>query len=159
MREEMDQFLAEGIARYVEARETIAAFEQGVGSIVEQAAKTRNNWRPLRDVEIGRVIINRSNQSGYWVAIEITGTSPRSERTVVDCGLWWKCGKTEGPIVYVNYFKEPKRVTNFPWREEAGGIQSFSAWQRTFLYLPLQEPAEINTSLNRLWDALLKQLK
>jgi len=156
---ENGRFLEEGIKRYEEARDTIIIFEQEMGNILERAAKNRKDWHPLKGVKIGRAIANRSNEFGYWIAIEIKGKSPRREKAVIDCGLWWKWVDVPYPFIYANYYKQPKRVASFTWKKKGSNIQSFSKWQRTFLYLPLRKVADIEESLNSLLGALLKQLK
>ncbi len=159
MNTENNRFLEDGIKRYEEARDTIIAFEQGMEKIVEQAATNRKDWHPLTGVKIGRASANRSGQYGYWVAIEITGKSPRGEKAVVDCGLWWKWADVPYPFIYANYNKQPKRVADFTWKNKGSNIQSFTKWQRTFLYLPLRKVADIEEGLNSLLKALLKQLE
>jgi hypothetical protein len=162
MKTEYGQFFEEGIRRYEEARDTIIVFEQGLAEIVEQTAKKRKDWRPLKDHKIGHASANRSDQYGYWIAIEITGKTPQGKRAVIDCGLWWKAEKWAGvtyPIIYANYNKQPEWVADFIWKKKNSKIQSFSAWGRTFLYLPLEKVADIEGSLNTSLSALLKQLK
>jgi hypothetical protein len=159
MNTENGRFLEEGIKRYGEARDTVIAFEQEMGKIVEQAAKNRKDWHPLKGVKIGRAIANRSNEFGYWIAVAITGKSSRGEKAVIDCGLWWKWADVSYPFIYANYYKQPKRVAAFTWKKKGSNIQSFSKWQRTFLYLPLRKAADIEEGLNSLLRALLKQLE
>ena len=138
MNSENDRFLEEGIKRYEVARDTISAFEKEMAKILDQAAKNRKNWRPLNKVEFGRQSFDRSSgQNGYWVGITIKGKSARGEKVVIDSGLWWKCPEVQFPIIYANYYFEPKRVMGFAWKNRGGKIRSFSAWQRTFLYLSL----------------------
>ena len=158
MKFENDRFLEAGIKHYVRARDTIIAFEEGIGNVVKQAVENRKDWHPLKRAKIGKVSASSGGQYGYWIAIEITGKSPRGENTVVDCGLWWKWEDVPGPFIYASYYKQPKRVSNFTWKSKGKKIQSFSKWQRTFLYLPLRRVADIKKSLNVLLSALLKQL-
>ncbi len=161
MNAENGRFFEEGIKRYEEARDTIVAFEQGLGKIVEQTVRKRKDWHPLKAPKIGRASANRSDQFGYWIAIEIVGKTPQGERAVIDCGLWWKAEKWAGvpcPIIYSNFNKRPKRVAGFFWKRKSSEIKSFSAWGRTFLYLPLKELAGIEEGLNTSLNALLRQL-
>jgi hypothetical protein len=159
MKNENGQFLDEGIKRYEEARDTIIAFEQAMGKIVKHAAENRKDWHPLQGAKIGRASASPGSQYGYWIAIEVSGKSPRGERRVIDCGLWWKWADVPYTFIYASYaFKQPKRVANFAWKNNGNNIQSFSKWQRTFLYLPLRKVADIEKSLNSLLSALLKQL-
>jgi hypothetical protein len=159
MNSENGQFLEDGIKRYEEARDTINAFEKEMAKILDQAAKNRKDWRPLNEVKFGRQSFDRgSGQHGYWVGLTIKGKSRRGEKAVIDCGIWWKCAKVQSPIIYANYYFEPKRVMGFAWKNRGSNIRSFSAWQRTFLYLPLRKVADIKESLNSLLSALLKQL-
>ena len=172
MNSENSRFLEEGIKHYEEARDTVSAFEKywenrpitrGCGWKVfkrwEYIMKNRENWRPLNEAKIGRITFtNRNSKYGYWIAIEITGKSPRGEKAIIDCGLWWKCPKVEKPIIYANYYYEPKRVTDFAWKKRGSEIDSFTEWQRTFLHLPLRKATDIEEGLNSLLTALLKQL-
>jgi hypothetical protein len=160
MKTKNNRFLDKGIKRYEEARDTISAFEQEMGKILEHATTCRKDWRPLRVVKFGRPSPDRAaGQYGYWIALAVKGKSSRGERVVIDCGLWWKCGKVDAPIIYANYYYEPKRVMGFVWNNINSDIRSFFAWKRTFLYLPLRKREEIEGSLNRILGALLKQLK
>lgn len=159
MKIEDRRFLEEGIKRYEEARDTIIAFEQAMKEVLKQATNNRHDWKPLKGVEIKRPSASPSSQYGYWIAIEVRGKSPRGENVVLDCGLWWKWHEVGHPFIYTNYYNEPKRVRDFHWDSKGSDIRSFPAWNRTFLYLPLRKPDEIEVSLNRLLDALLKQLK
>jgi len=160
MNAENGRFLEEGIKRYVEARDTIIAFEQGMKKIVEQTAKNRNDWHPLKQVKIGRAKASPSSQFGYWIFIEIKGKSPLGEKTLIECGLLWKWADVPYPLIYASFgYKQPKRVVAFTWKNKGSNIQSFSKWQRTFLYLPLRKVADIEESLNSLLGALLKQLE
>ena len=159
MNSENSRFLEEGIKHYEEARDTVSAFVKEMGNLLDQIAKNRENWRPLNEAKIGRITFtNRNSKYGYWIAIEITGKSPRGEKAIIDCGLWWKCPKVEKPIIYANYYYEPKRVTDFAWKKRGSEIDSFTEWQRTFLHLPLRKATDIEEGLNSLLTALLKQL-
>jgi len=159
MKNENSRFLEEGIKRYEEARDTISAFEKELAKKLDHAAKNRKDWRPLNDVKFGRQSFDRgSGQNGYWIGLTILGKSRRGEKAVIDCGAWWKCAEVGFPILYANYYFEPKRVMGFAWKSESSKICSFSAWRRTFLYLPLRKETDIDESLNQLLNALPKQL-
>jgi hypothetical protein len=159
MQREMKKFLEAGLTQYAKAKSTIAAFEDEVEDRLK-AAVGKQRWSPLTSVKLGRPIPGGSSGGdGYWISMEITGRSQRHEDAVIDCGLWWNAPDISEPIIYADFFNQPKRVTNFPWDGNKKGIGSFKRWDRTHLYLPIPRSLEIADPLNRLLDALLKQLR
>ena len=166
MRNEMKPFLEEGIQKYIEAKDTVEAFEQAMGQLIVDVLRKRKEWSPLRKCRIG----TRANPgggrggSGYWIWTWITGQSPKQENTDIDCGLWWNIPRNTEPIitepVIYAHFYEPKRVVSFRWPKQKQGIGSFTDHRgKTYLYVPLRKPEEIERAINKLLDTLLKQLK
>lgn len=152
-------FLLEGIKRYEEACDTITAFEEEMKLRLRDCLGRRTNWAPLKNPKVGRASTPNTSAYGYWIAAEVLGKSSRGENAVIDCGFWWKSPKVVSPIIYAEFFKQPKAVANFLWDSTKSDIGSFTDWNRTYLYLPLNTPDTIEASLNKLLDALLLQLK
>ena len=159
MNTDNQKFLLEGIKHYEEARDTITAFEAEMKDLLLACLGRRKNWAPLKNPKVGRANIPNTNAYGYWIAAEVTGKSPRGDNAVIDCGFWWKSPKIASPIIYAEFFKEPKAAVNFLWDAKKSAIGSFTDWNRTYLHLPLETPDTIEGSLNKLLDALLLQLK
>lgn len=159
MKTKNDRFLVQGIRCYAEARDTVIAFEAGIGSVLEKAVKRRKDWNPLSDVKFGKLDVSENDYNGHWISFWISGTAPESGEAVIDCGFWWKCGSVDFPIIYASYFDKPESVMGFAWEKNGGDIDSFSAWGRTFLFVRLQKPTTIDEQLDRLFVALLKQVK
>jgi|HubBroStandDraft_6_1064221.scaffolds.fasta_scaffold164613_2 hypothetical protein len=159
MQTEMVPFLQEGVRQYVEAKHTVAAFEDAMWETLRKAVDARKDWSPLISPRPDRrPTIGGGGKDGYWIATGISGLSPRKEDAEIDCGFWWTFDKPNDPIVYAGFYHKPIDRVKFKWSNQEGGILSFEAYKRTFLYLPLPESLEIQDSLNRLLDALLKQL-
>jgi hypothetical protein len=154
-----NRFLEEGIKRYEEARDTIIAFEREMETLLDEVVANRQNWKPLKRKDTKPASASTSFQFGYWISIEINGKSPRGEGVVLDCGLWWKNGVDDNPLVYASYYHKPKDICNFSWKDKGSDVRHISRWKRAFLYLPFRKPEEIEGSLNRVLDSLLKQLK
>src|ERR1035437_2139049 len=156
-------FLTAGIMRYEEARDTIVAFESEIGMLIKNGVDARKNWGLLKNFRIGSARAG-SDVGGHWIGFFIKGKSRRNENVVIDLGTWWKAHEGNHllvghPIVYVSFYHQPETVCNFVWSDKGTDISSFIAWNRTFLHLPLRKPEDIESSLNRLLDALLKRLK
>ena len=166
MRDEMRPFLEEGVRQYVDAKNTVATFEREMGQLLAEAIRSRRQWSPLNDTpRIGRPSPGGgSGGYGYWIWIGINGQTKTYKRVYIECGLWWEVPTTtelkiDGPIIYANYDDMPKHIMAFSWRRNTRDIRSFLRGGKTFLYVPLRKPQEIAGSLNRLLDALLKQLR
>lgn len=164
MQPEMKSFLEEGLTEYAKAKNTVAAFEDEVQYLLNDAVKGRQNqrWSPLRNVKPGRPTVGGgSGGYGCWISVSITGKSQRYGDAEIDCGLWWDCPDSEisEPIIYAEFYKKPRRVVKFSWDRNKKGIRHFVQSGRTFLYLPIPKSLEIADPLNRLLDALLKQLR
>ncbi len=159
MQNEMRPFLQEGLRQYVEAKNTVAAFEGAMWEALRKAVDAKKHWSPLVEVpQERRPSIGGGGNDGYWIATTISGRSPRNEETVIDCGFWWTVDKPNEPIIYVSFYHKPIDKMKFEWNGQELDIFSFERYKRTFLCLPLPESLEVQDSLNRLLDALLKQL-
>jgi hypothetical protein len=95
---------------------------------------------------------------GLWIAVAVTGRSPRGEEADIDCGIWWDVLEPNEPVLYASFYDKPKRVLEFTWPDGKQGISSAVRYDRTFLYVPVPKSAEIELPLNRLLDALLPRL-
>jgi len=96
---------------------------------------------------------------GYWKHPRQEGVSPRGDEVKIDCGVWWNAPEGNGPIIYASFYETPKRVLIFSWGKQRQGISSFDDHGKTYLYMPVPKSLDITWALNRLLDALLKQLK
>jgi hypothetical protein len=166
MREGMKSFLEEGVQQYVDAKKTIETFEGEMGQLLKEAVQGRKQWPPLKKKpRIGRPTPGgRGGKYGYWIWISITGQSTTYKKVDIECGLWWDVPSADaqvidGPIIYASYCL-PKDLVRFSWKRQGQDIRSFDEedW-RTFLYLPLGKPHDIEGAVGRLLDALFKQLK
>ena len=160
MNTDMLPFLQEGLHQYIEAKQTVAAFELKLGDLLRETVTTRTRWSPLKQKQVGRGLSVAGNSSdGYWIAASIQGSAPRNGEVAIDCGFWWTPDNFEKPIIYVGFYLKPKRVVNFKWSSKKRGIGSFERYGRTFLYVPFPKSFEIEQPLNQLLDALLEQLR
>lgn len=162
MRRELKPFLEEGLTQYANAKYTIAAFEGEVARLLKAAVegRERRRWSPLKSLLLGRPSPGGgSGGYGYWIAVYVTGKSQHHGDAAIDCGLWWNAPTVSEPIVYAEFYEKPKRVVNFSWDRNKKGIRSFEGSGRTVLYLPVPKSLEVADPLNRLLDALLKQLR
>jgi hypothetical protein len=156
MNDENKRFVKEGMVLYPEARLTLDAFEKEIGKLLRSALQAKKGWDPLTTHKIGSPSAGGGSY-GSWVAAQITGRSPRHREVEIDCGFWWNSPEIEKPIVYASFDEKPKKRI-FPWQNENEGISSFNRWRRTYLYVRVPESVEIEQPLNRVLDALLKQL-
>jgi hypothetical protein len=160
MHVDMKPFFEEGVRRYAEAKATITAFESGMCQSLGKAVESRSDWSPLKKQKLGRPKPGGAGGGdGYWIAMSISGISLRNEETEIDCGLWWDAPKMAEPIVYSSFYHKPERVVKFTWKNQKQGIKSFDGFRRTFLYLPVPEPLEVEEPIGRLLDSLLLFLK
>ena len=152
-------FLQEGVELYSEARTTLAAFDGEIEKLLWAAVQGRQQWSPLKNQRIQKPKSDGGRGDiGWWVATLIRGTSPRGEEVDIECGLWWSAPGMRKPMIFASFYKEPKRVLQFQWPKGKQGIESFTLWDKTYLYLPVPKPVEIEGPLNSLLDALLTQL-
>lgn len=158
MNTDIKPFLQEGIACYGEARSTLVTFEQQMKKMIQDTLHARATWSPLKNHQITSAAVGGDND-GYWIYAVVKGSSPRREPTEIDCGLWWSSPQGASPIIYANFYFKPERVMAFKWNKKTHGVRSFSAWKRTFLYLPLLAVSDIEPGLNKVLNALLEQLK
>jgi hypothetical protein len=159
MNDQMKSFLQEGVRSYSEARQTLATFEGEMQRLLAIAVRDRARWSPMKNHRISPPFVGGGRGDyGWWVAVAITGRSPRREDAEIDCGLWWNVPEMREPIIYASFYRKPTRVVNFKWDSGKQGIASFPHVGRTFLYAPVPETLDIGKPLNRLLDALLKQL-
>jgi hypothetical protein len=160
MNGEMKCFLQDGVSLYGEARDTLAAFERGLGRVLEAALQKRKRWNPLKKTRIGSPGQEGSNEAdGWWVGSYITGSWRRGE-VKIDCWFWWNAPNVSEPILYARFYDTgtPSQRT-FSWlAREKNGISSFDRWRSTCLYVPVPKSVEIEAPMNHLLDALLKQL-
>lgn len=166
MREEMRSFLEEGVQQYLDAKNTVATFEHQMGQLLAEAVRRRRQWSPLDDTpRAGRPSPGGgSGGYGYWIWVPITGQTKTYKKVYIECGLWWEVPTTtelkiDGPIIYGAYYDMPKHIIAFSWKRNVGNIRSFQHYGRTFLCVPLRRPQEIEGSLNRVLDVLLKELR
>lgn len=160
MRPKMKPFLEAGLTQYAKAKSTIAAFEDEVERRLKATVEGRGKrWSPLTSVKCGRPRSGSgSGGEGYWISAYITGKFERHEDAAIDCGLWWNAPNISEPIIYADFYNQPKRVAKFSWDGNKKGVRSFDRCGRTHLYLPIPKSLEVADRLNRLLDALLKQL-
>ena len=160
MSDTVKPFLKKGLNVYADAQATLKIFEQRIGELLVVAVKRRKRWLPLKNHQIDDSAKAGKGRSGYWVAMNIKGVSPREEEVMIDCGFWWNAPEGDGPIIYAGFEGFPKRVLKFSWGKQRQGISSFDTpWRTTYLYMPAPKSLNITSSLNRLLDELLKQLK
>jgi len=159
MTTKMKSFLQEGLGLYSEARQTLLAFDGEMESLLRTAVRGREHWSPMKNHRIHSPAAGgKRGEYGWWVAVSITGQSPRHGDAEIDCGVWWSAPEMLEPIIYASFYGKPKRVEKFAWSRGKQDISSFTRWGRTFLYVPVPKTLDIGGPLNRLLDALLKQL-
>jgi hypothetical protein len=159
MQHKMKPFLEEGLAQYAKAKSTVAAFEDEVERRLKAAVEGRQNqrWSPLTNVKPGRPSPGGgSGGEGYWISMGITGKSQRRDDVAIDFGLWWNAPSIPEAIIYAEFGRP---VMTFSWDGKKKDIHSFEYEHRTLLYLPVPKSLEVADPLNRLLDALLKQLR
>ena len=159
MKDEMKSFLDEGVKKYAEARHTIYSFEEDMGKLLAKTVRNRKQWHPLKNIQFLDPVYSERETTFFWIAINIRGRFSRNEDVIVEGGLWWNmpAPEIEGPVIYTGFEGRSKGAMKFHWPTNAD-IKSFTKWQTTYLHLPLKSPEIIEKSLNRLLDALLKQL-
>jgi hypothetical protein len=160
MKDEMTTFLDEGVKKYAEARHTIYSFEEEMEKLLAKTVRQRKQWHPLKNIQFLDPDCSEREDTFFWIAVSVKGKFSRNEEdVVVEGGLWWNmpAPEIEGPVIYTGFESRSKGAKQFDWPTNAD-IQSFTKWQTTYLHLPLKSPETIAKSLNRLLDALLKQL-
>ena len=90
MTTKMKSFLQEGLGLYSEARQTLLAFDGEMESLLRTAVRGREHWSTMKNHRIHSPAAGgKRGEYGWWVAVSITGQSPRHGDAEIDCGVWW----------------------------------------------------------------------
>src|ERR1051326_1827766 len=90
METKMNAFLEKGIGLYIEAKNTLRAFETETERMLSGFLQSRKTWSPLKQVKLSDTRFGGGRgEYGWWVSTLIDGRAPRGEKATIDCGVWW----------------------------------------------------------------------
>jgi hypothetical protein len=159
MKPEMKAFLEDGVRLYGDAMDAVTKFEDEILKLLRTAIDARAHWEPMKNRSIKKPV--RGGDGGErWLYTMVEGESERGERAQIECGLWWNARRTTEPIVHAGLWRVEERLerVKFNWVDGTDGIHSFEYDNGTYIYLPARGSIEIEGPVNRLLDAVLKQL-
>ncbi len=101
---QIDGFIREGISKYLEATETIAAFRQEVGHQFGQLLNQKK-WRCFDAERTFKPTAGSGD--GHWVGASLYGTTA-GELAQLELALWWAApGSASDVIAYCGFYKGP----------------------------------------------------
>lgn len=158
MPDDLDEFVAQGIVHYVDARQAVSAFDDEMLTRLDRYRRSRRKWDPLSNIVYERSQPSGAADRGWWLSAGVRGRHPRYPVVRVDMGLWFGVPEHPAPIVYASLFKEPTELLGFEYGGDIPGVSAFSRWGMTVLFAPLTTP-RFETSLDLVVGGVLKHIK
>jgi hypothetical protein len=147
-----NQFVIEGLARYLQARETLAAFEASLGDRLRGALKEYSS--PVFTPAPSPIKSDAgAGAAGCWVWALQQGAVAGHGPGALELGVWWNSGQI---AYYANYYDQDNKAIPFVYKRNHPRVE-FQKWSkspRLFLVVDKARYSQMNEDFRLLLDEL-----
>jgi hypothetical protein len=146
------QFLSEGLARYEQALETIAAFEAKMKERLQEVLKSYS----CKSFEPTTAKLTRGaggDADGKWIWAAQQGKLRYKGLVWLELGIWWRSGEV---AYYCNFSDDNNKALDFTYKGQRTDIK-FKLWStkaRLFMLTSKERYDSMNDDLKILMDEL-----